>query len=421
MANRKVTLQLYAKTEQGWRRYPAAYSRNGRVRPQYALVDGVPMHFPEGHYELRYYKGGKTVQKNVGTDAQAAEQARDREANLLEVRHAAGVIGVKVLEEPGRVNLAKEAGRFIQAAEDRGSTVAASEYQTTMTEFLEVAGKVYADELDGEDVLRYQRALRKRGMSDRTIANRHGHLTSFLRFLKLDVKALAPITPKYERTLPEIYSVEEMEAFFASLTTDFHRVTYGIALMCGLRDQELMHLKWSDVNLKEKTLTVRSAPEWGFKVKDKEERSIPIPGELVSQMEAFRAGNPKRVLVAGTKSDSPNGKLLRTLKRLVNRAGLQCGSCEGCREQDECGQWYLHKFRSTYITRLLRAGIDVRTIMRLSGHSDLETILQYLRPADNEETQKVINGIRWKGSNPSSSCPLCGSLVAQPFGDGAGI
>ena len=50
-------------------------------------------------------------------------------------------------------------------------------------------------------------------MSDRTIANRHSHVTAFLRFCKLDVKALAPIKPKYEKTLPEIYTTEEMRVF----------------------------------------------------------------------------------------------------------------------------------------------------------------------------------------------------------------
>ena len=233
-------------------------------------------------------------------------------------------------------------------------------------------------------------------MSDRTIANRHTHVTSFLRFCKLDVKVLAPITPKYEKGVPEIYTIEEMKAFFGSLVSEYHRITYGLALMCGLRDQELMHLKWSDVSLKERTLTVKCAPEWDFKVKDKEERTIPIPGDLVAQLEAYREANPKAVFVTGTSNDRPNTKLLRTLKRLVNQTGLQCGTCEGCKERQECGEWFLHKFRSTYITRLLRAGIDLRTIMRLSGHSDLDTILKYLRPADNEETQAAINGIAWR-------------------------
>ena len=70
-----------------------------------------------------------------------------------------------------------------------------------------------------------------------------------------------------------------------------------------LAEQELMHLKWSDVSMKEKTLTVRSAPELKFWVKDKEERVIPIPVELVSQLDAYRKAHPKAVLVTGTAND----------------------------------------------------------------------------------------------------------------------
>ena len=37
MANRIVTLVRNSKTEKGWRRYPVAFGRNGRVRPGWAM------------------------------------------------------------------------------------------------------------------------------------------------------------------------------------------------------------------------------------------------------------------------------------------------------------------------------------------------------------------------------------------------
>jgi integrase len=396
MANRKVTLQMYVKTSAGWRRYPAAYSKNGRVRPKYAIVNDEPQHFPDGHYEIKFYRGGKTQQRNVGDDAQNAELQRQKEADTLDLRRSAKAVGVKILEEPGRLHLAKQASKFVQAAEDRGSTVAAEVYKFAVEQFLDITGRVWADEIVPDDLLKFQRTLRTRKMSDRTISNRHSHVTAFLRYCELDVKALAPLKPKYEKTLPQIYTTAQMTAFFDSLKSDYHKITYGIALMCGLREQELMHLKWADVDTHHKVLTVRSAPEWGFHVKDKEERSIPIPDDLVPQLVEYHEQHPLTVFVTGTATDKPNTKLLRTLKRLVNAAGLQCGVCDGCRETHECGEWYLHCFRSSYITRLIREGVDVRTIMRLSGHSDLDTILKYMRPAENVETQAAINRIVWK-------------------------
>jgi len=41
----------------------------------------------------------------------------------------------------------------------------------------------------------------------------------------------------------------------------------------------------------------------------------------------------------------------------------------------------LKTFRSTYATRMLRAGFDVRTVQHWMGHKSLETTMRYLVPA----------------------------------------
>jgi len=43
--------------------------------------------------------------------------------------------------------------------------------------------------------------------------------------------------------------------------------------------------------------------------------------------------------------------------------------------------FHLRKFRSTYATRMLRAGFDVRTVQHWMGHKSLETTMRYLAPA----------------------------------------
>jgi len=42
--------------------------------------------------------------------------------------------------------------------------------------------------------------------------------------------------------------------------------------------------------------------------------------------------------------------------------------------------WTLHGFRRTCITAWLRAGLDVRTLMALAGHSQIESTMRHLRP-----------------------------------------
>jgi hypothetical protein len=61
MADPKVTLYWSCKAPAGWKRYPAAWGRNGKVRPQYAQVKEAQLHFPVGHYELRHSIERKTI------------------------------------------------------------------------------------------------------------------------------------------------------------------------------------------------------------------------------------------------------------------------------------------------------------------------------------------------------------------------
>jgi integrase len=170
----------------------------------------------------------------------------------------------------------------------------------------------------------------------------------------------------------------------------------GIALKCGLREQEIMHLEWPDIYRRDRVLRVSSKPRYGFRVKDSEERDIPIPDDLLEELDKRHKLHPTGALVLGTKRRKPNSKLLRTLKRLAVRAKLNCGQCDGCKGQArECQEWTLHKFRRTYCTTMLRSGLDLRTVQAYMGHADLASTMRYLRPASSAEAQATINAIRW--------------------------
>jgi integrase len=335
------------------------------------------------------------IYRDAGENAAAAITAQTKAEHLLQAKVSAKQAGVKIEEVPGRLSLARELNRFVQAAEDRGSNSAAAVYRTAADEFLRIVGKTFADEITPEDILLHQRGLRKRGCEPRTIANRHASVTAFLRFCKLDVKTLAPAKPKYEKTVPEVYSTEELRAFFASIKDEHLYLIFETLLKCGLRDQEAVYLTWDNIDFATGTLRVRSKPEFDFKIKDKEERDIPVPADLLERLKTYREKHPNGRLVTGTATDKPNRKLLRTLKRLVKAAGLNCNHCESCDKRKECERWWLHKFRATCITRLLQSGMDLRTVMKFSGHSDLESVMRYLSPAADAAIKAHVDRVKW--------------------------
>jgi integrase len=392
MANRKVTLLRQCKTDNGWRRYPAVIGKNGRVKPNYVIVAGEEREFKEGYYQTRSYVGSRTVIRNVGDRASDALAALDREVRLLAAKESAVAAGVQIMEEPDRVTLSNQLTKFVRVVGDRGAEVAADVYRLSADEFLFVTGRIYSDQITSDDILHYHNSLRKRGCSARTIHNRHMNLLAFLRYCGLDVDVLAPSVPKYEKTVPEIYDDESIRKFFASLTDDRHRALFELLLSTGLREQEAMYLEWPDLSESTSTITIHSKPQYKFKIKDKEERSVPVSTSLLTRLEAIRGAG---TLVFPTKSGKPDTKLLRLLKNLVRKARLNCGTCKPCRERNECEQWYLHRFRATYCTKLLRSGMDLRTVQQMMGHSDLASTMRYLRPAEGKEMQTKINSIKW--------------------------
>ncbi len=395
MANRKVALLWYCKTPNGWRRFPVMLGRNSRIKHGYVKVAGVEAHYPEGRYELRLYEGATPVYKRAGNNAADALVARDREVHLLTAKDAAGAAGVKVVEEPNRPYLRRAALRFEEDARQRGALESAEVNRLVCEEFIEVTGRTFADEVTREDVFKFHRALRARGCSDRTVSNKHKRLRSFFIYCKLDYKAIMPPSPRYEVTLPDTYTSEQTGKILAA-ADDYTRLAIELGLMCGLRDQEMMHLEWPDINLHDATLRVTSKPHWGFKIKDSEERDVPIPSVLLSHLQTYRKRAGDLQLVLPTKRGGPDGKLLRRLKRLAKANGLNCGVCGGCKSAlGECQEWTLHKLRRTYATTLLRSGLDLRTTQQFMGHADLASTMRYLRPATSKESQARINAIQW--------------------------
>lgn len=421
MANRAVTLMRRCKTPTGWRYYPAVIGRTGKVKPNVVQVGDVEVGYPEGYYSLRTFRGSHTVFTRIGTNASDALAAYDKACHLGEARDSAKAAGAVLVEEPGRTALRPAFKKFLTAAEDRGSLEAAEVYELAGEEFLDVIGKAYADEIVPEDIMKYHKALAKRKLAPRTIANRHRNVVAFLLYLKLDTKTLAPKTPRYEKTTPEIYKVEEMTAFFNSLRDDRHQLMFDIFLQTGVREQEAMHLEWSDIDASTRTLKLRAKPRWGFNMKDYEQRDLPVSEELLEELQTYHVAHPdQRPLILGKWSTKrrewvPDGHMLRTLKRLVRVAGLNCGRCDGCLRKStdtpkkndksrdasptpplECENWFLHKFRATYCTNLSRAKLDLVTIQKMMGHSDLASTMRYLRPAEGDSVQAAVNAIKWK-------------------------
>lgn len=415
MGTRIATLIARYKSADGtWKRAEALRSANGRIRPGYVLEDGQPRQVTDYLYQVRYYELRKLKYESAGRDAAEAEALRRRIEQRTTVKAAAKQAGVRLHDERRRKTLAQSASEYIRDAEQRNAREAALQARSVTSEFLRITGKTYVDELDRSDIFRFHRALARRGCSDRTIANKDARLRSWLMYAGVpkrdprlpEAHQIMPRRPRYEEKLPTVYTSDEISSILGA-ADPYMSLAIGLALKCGLREQELTHLEWSDIDEDAQVVRIRGKEKYGFRIKDSEQREVPIPSDLLTELKKWKASHKGMVLVLGTPlpgrrsskqamRDRPNRKLLRALKQLAKREKLNCGHCQGCKApHHECQEWNLHKFRRTYCTTLLRNGVDLRTVQAMMGHSDLASTMRYLRPAGSAEVQAHINRIRW--------------------------
>jgi integrase len=395
MDSKSVTLMIRFKDVTGtWKRRPAARGANGRVKGGHALIDGRVVKVSDWTYDLRFTVNRKTVYRPVGDSAAMAEAERVRFEIQSSVKAQAREAGIQVVESVGSKSLKAAATAYIDNALKRGASEAAEQAKLVTGEFMKLVRCVKVDEVTQDDIFAYHAWLRKNQCGDRTVANKHARLASWLRFGGIDPKQI-PQRPRFEKTMPTRYTSEQIRSLL-NAAKPYQKIMILLALKAGLRDQELQHVEFRDINGADKTIRVRAKPQWGFMTKVWEQRDAPIPTDLVEDLRKWQDQRSGHTLILDTRNKTPNDKMLRSLKRLAYRAGLNCGMCDPCQERNECQEFTLHKFRRTCITKWLQGTSgDLRTVQSWAGHKDITSTMRYLVPESASESQAKVDAIKW--------------------------
>ena len=269
---------------------------------------------------------------------------------------------------------------------------------------MKVTGLTYADEVTRESILKYRKFLRDRGCEPRTVKNKDNRVRSWLKNFAGVKNEIFPTTVKCDKKQPTVYTSARIRGLFA-VADPFEKVAYSLQLMLGLRAGEACHAEFSDISFAGKFFRVQSKPQYGFQVKDYEERDIPISDNLLSILWEWKESHPGQSLIVPGEDGGPISRfeLLQMLKALANRAGLACGKCDPCRRGRHivkpCSEFTLHRFRRTFITGLLLSGIDVCTVQQYAGHADLATTMRYLRALSARAGQPAVNAINWESED----------------------
>jgi integrase/recombinase XerD len=196
--------------------------------------------------------------------------------------------------------------------------------------------------------------------------------------------------PKLTKSQVETYTEGQLDAFFAACNAD-EKLLFQTFLLSGFRHMEIATLWDTDID-DVGSLAVTAKDEIGFSPKTFKECRVAVPLQLVVNLRS-KASASKSHLLFPTPAhptrpeyggDGVDDDMLDKCKHVAFRAGLNCGKCNGskhgpCSTNPTCEHWYLHKFRHTFATNMLRSGMDIKTLQVAMGHSSISTTEKYLQ------------------------------------------
>jgi len=379
--SKEVNLTKRVQTSKGMRYCSVVLSPNGRVKPDLVLVNGKQERHPEGAYYLEWRESGRRIRLSVGKDAQDAAARRLRKESELQAVNN-GVTVVPENGDEGPRSLAAAVEEFIEETRLTKKPKTLAAYTTSLAYFQESCQKLFLQDIDRKDLLKFCAFLRdEKKQAPRSCWNKFANVMSFLKANSIRGLVKKTDWPRYTEEEPEIYENVELDKLFKACDAE-ERLWYEFFLMTGMREQEVMYTYWSDVNLSAATVRVSHKPDRRWTPKAYKEREIPIPTKLVKALKAWKAKSDKSCsLVFPTAGCNPKLDFLDCLKAVAERAKL-----------DEDNFW-LHKFRATFATRCLWAGVDLRTVQQWLGHSDMESTMRYLKPSRSQQTREKVNEI----------------------------
>ena len=189
-------------------------------------------------------------------------------------------------------------------------------------------------------------------------------LRYYFRHMGLNKRATDLPSMKKEVKLPVIFNRSELRQLFNAPTLLKHRIALTLIYSAGLRSQETINLKLSDIDFERRTIHIRQS-------KFKKDRIVPLSGYMAEGLKKYISAEHPHIWLFNGKE--PDGR--------YSVKGLSWVMRETLKKTDIKKDVSLHSLRHSYATHLLEDGVNIVTIMELLGHAHIATTMLYLHVA----------------------------------------
>jgi integrase len=341
--------------------------------------------------------GAKLVKRRLGPKRRAGERTGLTKAQAE--RELRRLIDAEVaIAARSRLDVGEAGERYLahlRAMGRKRSTL--MDYESTLRVHLApFFGATPLHRIEPRDVERFIAAKAREGRATKSVLNYLGLLHSI--FAHGQRRGWCTQNPCKQIDKPrkrsgdaEIRFLDEtqLEALLREVPDDHlgavERVLYLTAAMTGLRQGELLGLRWRDVDWLAGRVRVRQSfvrGEFGTPKSQRSSRSVPLADRVSAALDDHHRrslyGRDEDLVFAHPHLGRPldRSKLLKRFKAAAGRAGLR--------------DVRFHDLRHTFGTRIAAAGVPMRTLQEWMGHRDFKTTLIYADYAPSAHERALV-------------------------------
>lgn len=254
-------------------------------------------------------------------------------------------------------------------------------------------------EITQNSVYQFIRDKQNTGLSNRYITDILILMKSVFKYAARTYRIINPmegiIMPKKQKQEIRLLSADEEHILEQYIAENQNLTTPGIALtkLTGVRIGELCALKWEDVDIEKRILTVRKTVQRiqckGGNSRTKliitdpksetSKRTIPIPDCIIEMLKKYRNKAEYFVLSGSAKPVEPRTMQYRFAKILKN---------------GDLPSVHFHALRHMFASKCVKLGFDIKSLSEILGHSGVEITLNRYVHSSFEQKSEFMNRLR---------------------------
>ena len=222
------------------------------------------------------------------------------------------------------------------------------------------------EQIDDDEINEYLTSLALHPKSQLRSNFKHAvyGLSYYFRLIGLNKRAISLPSLKKDAKLPVILNRSELKELFAAPALLKHRIVLTLVYSAGLRGQEVINLKISDIDFERKTIHIRQS-------KYKKDRIVPLSDVMAKGLKKYiSVEHPHLWLFNGKEADGR-----------YSVRGISWVMRETLKKTSVTKDVNLHSLRHAYATHLLEEGLNIVTLKDLLGHAEITTTMIYLHVA----------------------------------------